>query len=529
MLGKRRARDDSSASAERATVVAAFVEWLKARGASLDGLDIKANEDGESYGVYASRALKSGDAFGRLPKEIILDPLAVLADDPVAVQALKLGGSPAVCFWFALANSSKSPSHEFAPYLASLPRSAPDPCSWSDEERALFDGTQLAVQVARQLRLLADEHAKIQSAAPHVSFKDMLWARGCHLSRCFPRALVEAAALSSPHQILASDMIEESHSVTSLTVEHGGGQAAKVTWSAPPASAASDESHGRPTATAQPPAPPPPPSSSLPPQPPPPPQPQPPPSSSYASASEEHAAGNLGCLLPMFDMTDHKNGHPIGWEAGCGCIRFRCRVAVGAGEPLYNNYGSKGNQELIFTYGFAIPDNPLDAVEGVVVGCAPTDDEALAAERRRLLDEQEIPYSVRTTDGALLIGPFDIRPSPPAPAAARDAEGEDEGEEEASDGLLPAELLFALQVVGMDDPDEGPMLTLDELELLHATLDARRTALLPTERLDARAAAGTKEGFVAAYRDGQRRVLGEALAEVQAMMAGAGGGEEGED
>ena len=75
----------------------------------------------------------------------------------------------------------------------------------------------------------------------------------------------------------------------------------------------------------------------------------------------------------------------------------------------------------------------------------------------------------------------------------------------------------------MDDVDEGLLLTPDELELLNATLDARLQDLLPTEDDDARAIcrATTREGFVAAYRDGQRRVLRAARDEVQGMLAGA--------
>ena len=97
--------------------------------------------------------------------------------------------------------------------------------------------------------------------------------------------------------------------------------------------------------------------------------------------------------------------------------------------------------------------------------------------------------------------------------------------EEGGESYLPPELLYALQVVGMADVEEGPMLTVDELELLRATLDARLQALLPTEAQDANAAELTRQGFVAAYRDGQRRVLRAALAEVEEMVAGATGGE----
>lgn len=32
------------------------------------------------------------------------------------------------------------------------------------------------------------------------------------------------------------------------------------------------------------------------------------------------------------------------------------------GEEIYNNYCSSSNEELLFTYGFAVPNNPLDSV-----------------------------------------------------------------------------------------------------------------------------------------------------------------------
>jgi hypothetical protein len=67
---------------------------------------------------------------------------------------------------------------------------------------------------------------------------------------------------------------------------------------------------------------------------------------------DETAAGNLGCMLPLFDMFEHKCGHPIVWEAGRGGVRFRCRAPVPKGAPLHNNYGAKGNEELLNTYNW---------------------------------------------------------------------------------------------------------------------------------------------------------------------------------
>ena len=348
-------------------------EWLVAHGADLDGMDMRCNPDG-SFGVYATRAFKAGSSIGNLPAELILDPIKVLATDPVAIKARAAGGSSAFSFWLSLASNRSNATHAFAPYLAALPREAPDPCAWPTAARALLTGTQLGTQVERQRQLLADEYKRIApAAAPHLTLDDVLWARGVHLSRGFPRALVEAAHFTKPHEVLASDTID-----ASLVVEHGGGGAARVTWTGgaqekaasdgrsdtgPCPSEASEVSRKAPkagglktAATAE-------------------------ASPAEASATtegtathaetrgeaeeeeeeEEEAAGNLGCMLPMYDMLDHKGGHPIGWEAGCGGVRFRCRVepCVLPGAPLYNNYGPKGNGELLFTCTNASDSNTL--------------------------------------------------------------------------------------------------------------------------------------------------------------------------
>ena len=78
----------------------------------------------------------------------------------------------------------------------------------------------------------------------------------------------------------------------------------------------------------------------------------------------------------------------------------------------------------------------------------------------------------------------------------------------------------------MDDVDEGPALTLDELDLLRGTLQARLQPLLSSEGSDAASTPATREGFVALYRHGQRQILRAAIAEVETMVEGATGGEE---
>ena len=358
-------RSRASTAEPSDSVIATFNAWLLKHGTSLDGVAIRAtSEDASSYGLVATKALRPGMTFGNLPLSLIIDPLHVLAHDRVARAALAHGGSPAYSFWLSLAAASKDPDHFHAPYFAALPRVAPDPLSWTAAQRALLCGTQLAVQVANQRHLLELEHARVApTVAPHASFDDVLWARGCHLSRCFPRALCDAAGLATNHEVLGSDQIDDS---ARLTVEQGGPGAARIAWStarmAPAAEptaaeeelvgAASDAvphsaanaasgcdaspavrshaaikatSHQMPNGRSETA------SASL----------QPQPSGCNATShGEEFAASNLGCMLPLYDMADHRVGHPIGWQAGCGGVRFCCRVPVRAGAALFNSDGS---------------------------------------------------------------------------------------------------------------------------------------------------------------------------------------------
>ena len=81
----------------------------------------------------------------------------------------------------------------------------------------------------------------------------------------------------------------------------------------------------------------------------------------------------------------------------------------------------------------------------------------------------------------------------------------------------------------MDDPLAGPCLSLDELDLLRASLEARLRSLPSSEAADAaKAAQFSREGYCAAYRAGQRRVLRAALAEVAVLEGSADGEAEGE-
>ncbi|KAJ3286750.1 isoamyl acetate-hydrolyzing esterase [Rhizoclosmatium sp. JEL0117] len=80
------------------------------------------------------------------------------------------------------------------------------------------------------------------------------------------------------------------------------------------------------------------------------------------------------CLYPVLDMINHKRNQKIEWNAEKvpGGISFISPNGVPAGEIVWNNYGSKGNENLLSNYGFVLSPNPEDYAK-IALNISPTD------------------------------------------------------------------------------------------------------------------------------------------------------------
>jgi hypothetical protein len=121
------------------------------------------------------------------------------------------------------------------------------------------------------------------------------------------------------------------------------------------------------------------------------------------------------------------------------------------------------------------------------------DDEGRAVTRRNAGDcEGEDPFAGATVGSGLANKRIaDRETSPPgavlpAPAAARTGRGRGRGRRV----VLSPDLLFALAVAGMENAEEGPGVTLDEIGMLRDELTGRLEALGPGEA----AACGGRRG-----------------------------------
>lgn len=67
-------------------------------------------------------------------------------------------------------------------------------------------------------------------------------------------------------------------------------------------------------------------------------------------------------LFPGMDASNHNHSAKVDWTFDPGRFSLACTDGVAAGEQVYNNYGPKGNDELLLGYGFCIANNPFDTV-----------------------------------------------------------------------------------------------------------------------------------------------------------------------
>lgn len=67
-------------------------------------------------------------------------------------------------------------------------------------------------------------------------------------------------------------------------------------------------------------------------------------------------------LLPVVDLLNHKFPTRVNWFFDNGSFQLSSEEPLVQGQEIFNNYGGKGNEELLNGYGFCIPNNPCDTV-----------------------------------------------------------------------------------------------------------------------------------------------------------------------
>jgi hypothetical protein len=191
-----------------------------------------------------------------------------------------------------------------------------------------------------------------------------------------------------------------------------------------------------------------------------------------------------GVLLPFFDLLNHRHGQPIEWNSNSTHVEFATPCAVKSGDEVYNNYGGRPNEELIFSYGFCIHPNAMDAVS-LVLACK-TDTGACSSKRF---------YVRKEANGGV--------PAELFKAMAALTYEQDEGEEDTEDS------------VGLEEIEALVAAFSQKLSALEASRDKDNLVLAappPPSDLDLR------ELHIAVYRNGQREILSEVVETYRTLL-----------
>lgn len=71
---------------------------------------------------------------------------------------------------------------------------------------------------------------------------------------------------------------------------------------------------------------------------------------------------DVAMLIPMVDLLNHNPKAQVTWGGSNSVFSLESMDIYLSGEQIYNNYGQKGNEELLLAYGFCIEGNTADTV-----------------------------------------------------------------------------------------------------------------------------------------------------------------------
>ena len=383
-------------AAERATAAvhqAEFVAWLRKHGVDLARIDLVPAPSGLSWGAFAARDLPAGTACATIPLTLALTEVdAVASRTAIDAKSLGLAPSTRTLTYVEMVLQRADRSSHFGPYLRAIPVRHTDPVSWPEEGLQMLRGSNL---LPATRRVLAELRVAYDALVPALcrfdparypvavlEYSQFLWAHSSFVSRAFPLTPDSSGQLRLSAGASTEDTLG---SVLPLD---------------------------RPTAS---------------------------------------PARRQQCLLPLLDMFNHRNSAPIVWESGGGpsstggrpSVGFAAGKSLSKGQEVFNNYGPKGNEELLLTYGFVLHNNPHDAYFLEAAGVAAEDEEELLAKQTvRLSQCHSIILAAEPPRGLTskeLICPVDCE-TPVAPAACaahsntqRDAQRDTEGETHQED------------------------------------------------------------------------------------------------
>ncbi|RLM54549.1 hypothetical protein C2845_PM10G00150 [Panicum miliaceum] len=319
-----------------------FLQWMQANGADLRGCTIRAcGGGGKGFGVFSTAAPEPGATEGAVmvvPLDLAVTPMRVLQDPLVGPRCRALfeegGVDDRLLVMLFLMAERRRPGSLWKPYLDMLPSTFGSSLWFSEEELAELEGTTLyraTVIQRKSMQSLFDEkvkglveellHADESASSTEVVFEDFLWANSIFWTR--------ALNIPLPHSYVFPGLCGDQHTRTDDDVCDSGLPSHQETDVKAKDSTADENSK----------------------------------SSNTESIWVEG-------LVPGIDFCNHNVKALATWEVdsvgnatgvpASMYLMLADKSSVESGAEIYINYGNKGNEELLYLYGFVIDNNPDD-------------------------------------------------------------------------------------------------------------------------------------------------------------------------
>ncbi|PKA52773.1 [Fructose-bisphosphate aldolase]-lysine N-methyltransferase, chloroplastic [Apostasia shenzhenica] len=328
-----------------------FLQWLEANGGQLRGCTIKSCGPNKGFGVFTSTSSSNDGVAMVVPLDLAITPMRVLQDPFMApiCRSMYADGDVDDRFLIMLFLTIERlrPDSLWKPYLDMLPKTFGNPLWFKDDELVELKGTTLyrASQLQRRnLQVLYNEKVKglvnellgCDERAREVQFEDFLWANSIFWTRAlnipFPRSYVFPESVGGQG---SNPGCQNSDFDAPLALKAGKKLDDTNVRNLKDGTVVSDKK-----------------------------------GDDYGSRIQAEETLWVEGLVPGIDFCNHGLMPVATWEVdrmgfvtGIPSSMYLMLAVPGSIEvdkEISISYGDKGNEELLYLYGFVIDNNPGD-------------------------------------------------------------------------------------------------------------------------------------------------------------------------
>ncbi|XWS77120.1 hypothetical protein CRYUN_Cryun01aG0235000 [Craigia yunnanensis] len=327
-----------------------FFQWLQVNGAQFRGCKIKYSDSDKGFGVYSSNDSPEDGVLLVVPLNLAITPMRVLQDPLIGAECRAMFEEGEVDDRFLmilfLTVERLRKNSSWKPYLDMLPTTFGNPLWFTDDELLELRGTTLyRATELRKKDLLSVYEDKVKDlvkklmvldgdSESEVCFEDFLWANSIFWSR--------ALNLPLPHSYVFPQ-IQEDQDIT-CPVDKNSEASTSHIYSGEPINENDGkrfEAHGNDNEV-----------------------------NGVTSTLRQGETVWVEGLLPGIDFCNHDLKPVATWEVdGIGSITevplsmyliSALQTPLPVEKEISISYGNKGNEELLYLYGFVVDNNPDD-------------------------------------------------------------------------------------------------------------------------------------------------------------------------